>query len=271
MNPETTKVIAIMRPIGYLTESVKLARSMGFEPITAPMIDVVDKTDANFKGFVERIMEGAVDYVIFTSANGVEFTLLKLRQPDEFIEQINKTEVVAIGPKTKKALLKNGIHVNMVPASYSSIGLVKELKDIKGAIIEIARSSHGTPELVKGLLENGAVVHETQVYEIIMPDDERHRKLLERALEGKIDIFAFTSSMMVRNFMTIADEMIVKNEIIRILNEKMVAAIGIPTSQTLAGFGVKTDIIPENYTFEELLQKCKEKDGAKLYIVDLEN
>ena len=260
MNPDTIKVIAIMRPAGYLTESVKLARSMGFEPITAPMIDVVDKTDANFKGFVDRVMDGAVDYVIFTSANGVEFTLLKLRQPDEFIEQLNKTEVVAIGPKTKKALLKNGIRVSMVPESYSSIGLVEELTDIKGAIIEIARSSHGAPELVKGLLEKGAIVHETQVYEIIMPDDERHRKLLEQALEGKIDIFAFTSSMMVRNFMRIADGMGVKEDIIRILNEKMVAAIGIPTSETLAGFGVKTDILPEHYTFEELLQKCKEKD-----------
>lgn len=259
MNQDTRKVIAIMRPASYLIESVKLAKSMGFEPVTAPMIDVVDKTDTNFKGFVKRIMEGAVDYVIFTSTNGVEFTLLKLRQLDEFIEQLNKTDVVAIGPKTKEALLKNGIRVSMVPTSYSSIGLVEKLTDIKGAIIEIVRSSHGTPELIKGLLEKGAVVHETQVYEIIMPDDDRHRKFLEQALEGKIDIFAFTSSMMVRNFMRIANEMGAKDGIIRICNEKMVATIGMPTSKTLTGFGIKTDIIPEHYTFEELLQKCKEK------------
>jgi len=40
------KVIAIMRPAAYLAESVKLATAMGFKTITAPMIDVVDKTDA---------------------------------------------------------------------------------------------------------------------------------------------------------------------------------------------------------------------------------
>ncbi|MDP2767389.1 MAG: uroporphyrinogen-III synthase, partial [Candidatus Methanoperedens sp.] len=137
MNTDIMKLIAIMRPASYLAESVKLATSMGFAVITAPMIDVVDKTDANFKGFVERIMKGEVDYVIFTSANGVEFTLLKLDEPEEFVEQLNKTHVVAIGPSTKNALLKSGIRVGFVPESYSSEGLVNHISGIEGAVIEI--------------------------------------------------------------------------------------------------------------------------------------
>jgi uroporphyrinogen-III synthase len=254
------KMIAIMRPAGYLAESVKLAQSMGFKTITAPMIDVVDKTDANFKGFVERVMQLESDYVIFTSANGVEFTLLKLKEPEEFIEQLNKTEVVAIGPQTRKALLKNGIHVNAVPDSFSSKGLVEYLNNVKGKVIEIARSTHGAPELVDGLLEKGAVVHETQVYKLISPKDERHVSLMKQALAGDVDIFAFTSSMMVRNFMVIADEMGVKDEIIRILNEKMVAAIGKPTADTLSGFGIAVSVMPQRYTFEDLLKKCRDMD-----------
>lgn len=254
------KVIAIMRPAGYLSESIKLASSMGFKPITAPMIDVVDRTDANFKGFVERVMGGLVDYVIFTSANGVEFTLLKLNEPDEFIEHLNKTEVVAIGPKTKDALLKNGIRVSIVPESYSSEGLVEYLGGIEGAVIEIARSSHGAPLLIRGLLEKGAVVHETQVYEIIRPRDERHTMLIERSLAGEVDVFAFTSSMMVKNFIALADEIGVKDELIRIMNEKIVAAIGKPTSDTLSAEGIKVRVMPERYTFEELLRACREYD-----------
>ncbi|MCZ7370145.1 MAG: uroporphyrinogen-III synthase [Candidatus Methanoperedens sp.] len=255
-----TKVIAIMRPAAYLAESVKLANSMGFETITAPMIDVVDKTDANFKGFVERIMKGEVDYVIFTSANGVEFTLLKLNSYDEFIEQLNKTRVVAIGPKTEEALAKYGIEVSTVPGSYSSVGLVEHLSDIEGAVIEVSRSSHGAPELISGLVAKGAVVHETQVYQLISPKDERHEKLIKRAVSGGIDIFAFTSSMMVRNLMALAEEMGVKDELIRMMNEKTVAAIGKPTADTLSGFGVRVKITPENYTFEELLLECKRQD-----------
>ncbi|MCZ7402137.1 MAG: uroporphyrinogen-III synthase [Candidatus Methanoperedens sp.] len=254
------KVIAIMRPVGYLAESVRLANSMGFSSITAPMIDVVDRTDANFVGFVNRIKEGESDYVIFTSANGVEFTLLKFKDPDEFIERLNKTQVVAIGPKTRDALLKNGIHVSIMPEAYSSDGLVEQLTGIEGAVIEIARSSHGAPELVKGLLEKGAVVYETQVYQIISPRDERHVTLMKRALSGDVDIFAFTSTMMARNFMSIADEMGVKDELIRIMNEKTVAAIGKPTADTLSGFGVEVKVMPKQYTFEELLKECKKHD-----------
>jgi uroporphyrinogen-III synthase len=254
------KLIAIMRPAGYLAASVRLANSMGFSAITAPMIDVIDRRDANFDGFVNRIMEGESDYVIFTSANGVEFTLLKFKDPDEFIERLNKTQVVAIGPKTRDALLKNEIHVSIMPVSYSSRGLVEQLTGIEGAVIEIARSSHGAPELVKGLLEKGAVVYETMVYQIISPRDERHVTLMKRALSGDVDIFAFTSTMMARNFMSIADEMGVRDELIRIMNEKTVAAIGKPTADTLSGFGVEVKVMPEHYTFEEMLKECKKHD-----------
>jgi uroporphyrinogen-III synthase len=93
-----------------------------------------------------------------------------------------------------------------------------------------------------------------------MPRDERHTRLMEKALAGEIDIFAFTSSMMVRNFMALADEMGMKDEVIRIMNEKTIAAIGKPTSDTLSGFGVKVKVMPKSYTFEELLRECREHD-----------
>jgi uroporphyrinogen-III synthase len=66
--------------------------------------------------------------------------------------------------------------------------------------------------------------------------------------------------MMVRNFMALAEDMGVKDYVIRIMNEKTVAAIGKPTSDTLSGFGVKVKVMPENYTFEELLRECRERD-----------
>lgn len=257
MNTDTKKVIAIMRPAGYLAESVRLARSLGYRTVTAPMIDVVDRKDANFDGFINRIMEGESDYVVFTSANGVEFTLLKLIEPDYFIEQLNRTQVVAVGPKTRDALVKNGIRVSFVPETYSSAGLVESLEDVEGAVIDIARSNHGAPELVDGLRKKGAIVFETQVYEIIMPRDERHIALMEMSVAGEIDIFAFTSSMMARNFMAIADEMGMRDDVIRVMNEKTVAAIGKPTAGTLSGFGVNVKVMPGKYTFEDLLLECR--------------
>jgi len=52
----------------------------------------------------------------------------------------------------------------------------------------------------------------------------------------------------------------VKDELIRIMNEKTVAAIGKPTADTLSGFGVEVKVMPKHYTFEELLKECKKDD-----------
>jgi len=42
------------------------------------------------------------------------------------------------------------------------------------------------------------------------------------------------------------------------MNEKMVAAIGKPTYDTLLGYGVIVGVMPEKYTLEDMLIECKE-------------
>ena len=64
--------------------------------------------------------------------------------------------------------------------------------------------------------------------------------------------------------MEIADNMGVKDDIIRMLNKKQVAAIGKPTADTLASFGVKVGIMPGSYTFEELLKECLRHSDKEL-------
>lgn len=139
-------VLAIMRPKRYLDDSVALAKKMGFEPLAVPMIELADMKDEYFDGFVERVMSGVPDYVIFTSANGIDFTLDKIKDRDAFIDALNATKVIAIGPTTSKALEELGINVLGMPGVYSSEGIVEFLcPDIKGKIIDTARSSYGSP------------------------------------------------------------------------------------------------------------------------------
>ena len=254
-------VLAIMRPVSYIGKSVKFAESLGFETIAIPMIEILDKVDGGFDDFVRRIIEGESDYVIFTSANGIDFTLQKI--PDEnrnsFIDALKKTNTIAIGPNTQKALQKLGIHDSGMPDVYSSGGLVEYLcHDTSGKTIDIARSCYGAPILISGLEKCGATVFETQVYTLGMLDGTEQKELIEFAVSGKITIFAFTSSMMVRNFFANADAMGVGERIVDVLNNSTVAAIGIPTADTLNSYGVKVGVIPDRYTFEALVNKVKE-------------
>ncbi|MEZ5336169.1 MAG: uroporphyrinogen-III synthase [Methanolobus sp.] len=103
MSERKKPVIAIMRPESYLKKSAELAVSMGFDPITVPLIELAGMKDEYFDGFVDRVMSGVSDYVIFTSANGIDYTLRKIDDRDAFIAALNATKVIAIGPTTAES------------------------------------------------------------------------------------------------------------------------------------------------------------------------
>lgn len=261
MTEQKRPVIAIMRPSVYKEESVKLAESMGFEALAVPMIELTGMEDSSFKPFFQHIVKKEADYVIFTSANGLDFTLRKIpyAMRDMFIEALNRINVIAIGPTTKKALEEEGINVMGMPGVYSSKGLVEYLcKDVRGKNVDLARSVFGSTVLTEGLARCGANVLETKVYSLFKPDGEEQKDLIRSALEGKITAFAFTSSMMIHNFFEVAKEMEAENEILKVLNESIVAAIGLPTAETLRGYKVNVSVIPDEYTFEEILRKIKD-------------
>ncbi len=254
-------VLAIMRPQRYLEESAKLADSMGFEPLAVPMIELADMKDEYFDGFVERVLSGVSDYVIITSANGIDFTLGKipLSDQDKFIEALNATKVIAIGPTTRKSLEDLGINVIGMPGVYSSEGLVEFLcPDINGKVIDTARSFYGSSLLIEGLKKCDAEVHETKVYTLAKPQGTEQDDFIRRVLDGDVDVFAFTSSMMVRNFFEDAVSQATKEEVIGIMNNSIVAAIGIPTAQTIESYGVKVSVTPGKFTFEDILKKVLE-------------
>jgi uroporphyrinogen-III synthase len=256
-------LIAIMRPKRYEAESIHICQAAGFEVISAPMIEILDKKDEYFDGFVERVLAGRSDIVIFTSANGIDHTLDKIAVREEFIQALNRCQTIAIGPKTREAAQTKGITISFVPQSYSSECLVQAIApDVKGKVVEIARSSHGAPILVEGLEKAGAEVFETQVYQIARPvRNAQQEKLIQALIEKKVDSIAFTSSMMVRNLFELASEMGVQDTLTEALNSQdlVVAAIGDPTSKTLNIYKLQVNIISKEYTFEALINEVQKE------------
>ncbi|MEZ5336168.1 MAG: uroporphyrinogen-III synthase [Methanolobus sp.] len=146
-----------------------------------------------------------------------------------------------------------------MPGVYSSEGLVDYLcSDVKGKVIDTARSFYGSTLLIEGLKECGAEIHETNVYTLKKPEGEEQKELIEKALAGEIDIFAFTSSMMVRNFFEYAEDTDTRNRLVGIMNNSVVAAIGQPTAETIESYGVRVSVTPGKFTFEDILKKIQE-------------
>ncbi|HET8687045.1 MAG TPA: uroporphyrinogen-III synthase [Methanosarcina sp.] len=253
-------VLAIMRPESYREKSESLARDYGFKPLYAPMIKLEGVKDEGFEPFVQRVLAGASDYVVFTSANGITFTLDKLSETEKknVITALKKTRVIAIGPNTEKELIKIGIDNSFLPSDYSSEGILEALcPEVKGKIVDLARSAFGAKILIEGLEKCGATVYETHVYTLSIPEGIIQKELIERTLAGEVDAFAFTSSMMVKGFMKHAKGLGAEETIKETLNRAVVGAIGTPTGNTLKKYGVNTHVIPDEFTFEALLKAIK--------------
>ena len=257
-------ILAIMRPESYTGASEEIVKASGFQPLSVPVVALKGMKDDEFDGFVSRVLSQKTDYVIFTSANGIIYTLKNLGgnadRETEFLNALKKLKVVAIGPTTKKKLETYDLTSSLLPGEYSSEGLIADLgKHVSGKTVDIPRSFYGSEVLVKGLEDAGAVVHQTHVYTLDIPEGELQDELIEKALAGEIDAFAFTSTMMVRNFIALADKIGEKEAIVDILNASLVGAIGYPTAQTVESFGISVDVVPNEFTFDALVLEMKKK------------
>ncbi|AKB60932.1 uroporphyrinogen-III synthase [Methanosarcina mazei] len=262
MAEEKIPVLAIMRPESYREKSEAIARDYGFEPLCVPMIKLEGIKDDGFEPFIQRVIDGTSDYVVFTSANGITFTLDKLTEDEKknFITALKKRKVIAIGPNTEKELVRIGIENSFMPADYSSEGIVEALcPEVKGKTVDLARSAYGAKLLIDGLEKCGATVYETHVYTLTIPEGAAQKELIERTLEGEVDAFAFTSSMMVRGFMKHAENLGASEAVKEILSRAVVGAIGTPTGNTLKKHGVNANVIPDEFTFEALIKAMKKE------------
>lgn len=240
----TPKRIAILRPEAQMAESEKLAKEYGFQTVCAPAIALSEKPLPS--DLISRLK--AAECIVFTSANGVK---IALKNP-AILKEMKEKMIVSIGPKTEKALARQGFGSD-VPEEYSSAGLEWMLKE-KCKRILFLRSAQGSRYLSEGLRAAGLEVDDVPLYEVVPSHDPRLDDLINGA-KG-VDIFAFTSSSTARLLMERAREMGLEKEanLRKALADATVAAIGKPTAEELKRLGIQVDVMPEKFTFEALLQ-----------------
>ncbi|MDZ7687591.1 MAG: uroporphyrinogen-III synthase [Halobacteriales archaeon] len=237
---KTTPRVAFFRPADERAErAVESVREHGFEPLSDPLLKTVPtgatpRTDA--------------DYVVLTSVTGVEIAADTVRGTDAV--------VCAVGPKTADALRDEGVEVSVVPDEYTSAGIVRALAErVEGARVEVARSDHGSDELLDGLNQAGAYVHETVLYKIVLP--EGGGEATARALDdGTLDAALFTSSLTVEHLVEVLEETGVG---VDALEDVLVGVIGEPTRRTAESAGVDVDVVAEEETFESLVGAVAER------------
>ncbi len=243
--------IALMRPEDRAGKAVEYCRMKGLEPLVAPAIGIRDM-DAE-ESEVRRWL-GRSDICIFMSSTAVDrFFSLGSDCTDALMRK--GMNVVAVGKATSIRLDAHSM-ANSVPSIYSSEGLVEYIKSLEGAKgpAVVFRSDSGTGLLKNGLGAAGLEVKEFAVYAITMPEDTGPiNRVIADILRGQGYILPFSSSMMVRNFFSLAGSLDRKGAMPSAIVNCSIWAIG---AETAAELKVQTSApvsIASSADFESML------------------
>lgn len=245
--PLVGRRIVVTRARGQAGRFARLLAEAGAEVLEAPTIRIEppetwEPLDRGIAG-VEQF-----EWVIFTSVNGVESFLERLAVWGKDTRALSGAQVAAIGPATAEALARRGIS-SAVPEEYRAEGLVEALRGLirPGDRVLLPRAAETRDVLVRELERLGAQVTEVPAYRTRVATEGA--PALRQALQaGQVDLVTFTSSSTARGFATMFSE----SERLVLLKDVAVACIGPITADTAARFGLRTVIMPSEYTIPGL-------------------
>lgn len=254
-------------------EMAQLIANHGGQAMVAPATREVPAGDGgDAQRFVSALKEGRVDIVIFLTGVGARALAQAaeaISPREEFIAALSRTTVIARGPKPVAALRELGVPVAAVvpePNTWRELlQMLDEQKEeipVRGRTVAVQEHGVPSPELVAGLSERGAEVLPVHIYEWSLPEDtEPLRNAVNAIARGEIDVLLVTSAVQIRHLLQIADEMKLRDEVVRALARVVVASIGPVTSAGLQEAGIHVDMEPSHPKMGFLVKEAAEQSG----------
>lgn len=244
------KRIVVTRARKQISELAVRLEALGADVIQCPAIQI--ESMAHTKEMSEAVHALAeMDWVVFTSVNGVEAFFSALANNDLDARALANCRVAAIGPSTAERLHDFGIRADLTPKEFVAESLLRSLEEhgsLKGRRFLLPRSDLSRPELSDGLHAAGAKVCEVIAYRTIEKAFISDT-LLNQYRQEEIDLTVFTSSSTVRGFVLSIPE----EDRPAILAKMKAASIGPITSATLNKFNVPVAVTANPYTIPALV------------------
>ncbi len=225
-------------------------RREGAIPVELPTLALVPvAADAELEAMSGALAAGSYDWCLLTSANAVECLLAYFERGGRDVRAFGPTRLAALGSATAAALTRNGLRAALVPAEFSSSGLLAAFgpEDVAGKRVLLPRAADGEPSLVAGLRERGAAVDEVVLY-ASRPPEAADPEAMRLIRAGQIDIATFASSSSVRNLAALL------GEDFRRLSEATIACIGPVTARTAREHGLEVAVEPAEHTIAALVE-----------------
>jgi uroporphyrinogen III methyltransferase / synthase len=248
------KHILITRPEEQAKDFIEALKAQGAEPISFPTIRIISPRDwVRVDKAIENL--STYDVLIFTSVNGVKFFFQRLKEKGKNIGSLKKLKMVAIGPKTATAIERCHLRVDIVPQKFQAESVVEALekKRITGKRFLLPRAEKARDVLPKEITKRGGYIDVVTVYRTSKGEGniQEVKELFRKKL---IHVITFTSSSTVKNFV----ELLAEKNISKMIKGAVVASIGPITAGTAASLGIRTDIMPKDYTIPGLIKAISE-------------
>ena len=249
------RTVVVTRAASQASELTDALERYGASVFVCPTIEIREPDS------YERLDEAldhlyGYDWLIFTSANGVEFFLKRLRDRGLKVEDLDEIKICAIGQRTAEKLHDAHTHVDVVPSHSTAEGVFTTLSEfvggnerLRGLNILLPRAAVGRDVLPNALEEAGARVDVVPTYQTVLPEN-LDRGRLRAMLTGSGDCIAFTSPSTIKNLAKLFDT----HDLGNALTGVVVACIGPVTAAAAVEYGLRVDIQPEQQTVKDLAE-----------------
>jgi uroporphyrinogen-III synthase len=212
--------------------------------------------------FAGRLFAGTIDVVILLTGVGTRALAEVIESQydrGEFLATLQKCTIVVRGPKPAAVLREWKVRIDhQVPEPNTwrdLVGLLDARVPVAGKRVAVQEYGVPNPELYDALAERNAAVIRVPVYRWALPEDPGPlREAVQTTIAGGFDVLMFTSAQQLRNVLTIAQEIGVRDAWLTAARKCVIASIGPTASETIREEGLSVDIEPEHPKMGHLVQ-----------------
>ncbi len=235
-------------------------QNLGARVVEFPTIEIKEAEDFTKLDLALHHIEN-YDWLIFTSENGVSAFMRRVCLMNMDARDLHSIQIAAVGSGTEKKLGEYALKADLIPTTFSTEGLFRELKkqgQVAGKRFLLLRTDIAPKKLAQSLVKEGGLVSEISVYRTEKPKFSGE-KLVRLLKHEKIDCVTFTSSSTAENFLGALSTSERKQ-----IRAKLVS-IGPVTSGTIREFGVKPNAEANPHNIPALVEAVEAcfKNGKK--------
>lgn len=248
--PLEGRLVVVTRPRRQAADLAEPLAALGARVLGAPAVSIHPPVDPSpLEEALSNLQQ--FDWVVFTSANGVEEVVRRLDAKGSGPGALTPCRIAAVGPGTRSALEERGLPVELMPETYRVESLAEALvgaEDPRGKCYFLPRAEKANRILPKRLREEGGVVTEVVAYRTV-PEGEGAEAARQALLKGEVHYVTFTSASTAHAFVgAVGAEVIRKGQ-----PPARIAAIGPETSAAVREEGLDVQVEARDHTVAGLV------------------